>query len=74
MKKQKPKYSLLIQWSNEDKCYVVAAPEWEGLVLMPFTDGKTYKQAAKHGQQVLEMLIAIRHRDGQSLPLPKTYA
>ncbi|HET8906107.1 MAG TPA: type II toxin-antitoxin system HicB family antitoxin [Ktedonobacterales bacterium] len=67
------KYSMTIQWSDEDGCYVVLLPEWEGLVLQPVTDGKTPRKAAKHGRQVLEMMIDIYQRDGKPLPPPKTY-
>lgn len=72
-KKSKMRYTMVLQWSDEDKCYVVLLPEWEGLVNQPCTDGKTYKQAAKHGRQVLEMLVDIYQRDGKPLPQPKTY-
>jgi antitoxin HicB len=73
-KPQKLKYSILVRWSDEDKCYVVFLPEWEGLVNQPCTDGKTHKQAAKHGRQVLEMMIDMYQRDGKPLPQANIYS
>lgn len=67
------KYSMLIQWSDQDNCYVVVLPEWQGLVLMPVTDGKTYAEASQHGEEVLEMLIEDRQSEGKPLPKPNTW-
>ena len=35
---------------------------------MPATHGKTYDEAVKHGQEVLEMLISYAKEDGKELP------
>ena len=67
-------YTVVVKWSDDYKTDVVFLPEWKGLVAQPVTDGKTYKQAAKHGRQVLEMLVKGRKDDGKSLPEPQTYA
>jgi predicted RNase H-like HicB family nuclease len=66
-------YTVVVKWSTEDKTYVVFLPEWEGLVGQPCTDGKTYKQAAKHGRQVLEMLVKGNKEEGKPLPAPQPY-
>ncbi len=68
------RYTLEIKWSDENDCYVVIAPEWEGRYLMPITDGKTYEEAARHGKEVLEQMIDLAQREGTPLPQPKTYA
>lgn len=74
MKKSKkskmPKYSLLLQWGEEEQSYVVIFPEWHGRVVMPFTDGKTFKQAAKKAKSALEALVAFALEDGEALPEP----
>lgn len=64
-------YSLLIQWSQEDQCFVVMLPEFTD-VYQPVTHGTTYQEAAKHGQEVLETLIEIYQADGKTLPQPVT--
>ncbi len=49
------RYSMVIQWSDEDNCYLVHLTEfpWQQF----HTHVKTYEEAAKHGQEVIESLI-----------------
>lgn len=64
-------YSLIIQWSEEDRLFVVSLPEFTD-VMQPCTHGHTYEEAAKHGQELLETLIEIYQEDGKPLPEPQT--
>jgi antitoxin HicB len=59
-------YTVIIQWSDEDKCFVVSLPEF------CHTHGDTYEEALKNAQEVLEMLIESSLADGQLLPEPRT--
>lgn len=54
-------YSLIIQWSEEDRLFVVSWPE--------FTD---VMQPCTHGQELLETLIELYQEDGKPLPEPQT--
>jgi predicted RNase H-like HicB family nuclease len=54
---EKLRYSMLIQWSDEDQAYLVSLPEWTDNTLMPVTHGDSYEEAAKNGREVLEMLM-----------------
>lgn len=65
------KYTILIQWSEEDQCYVVLLPEFTN-VMQPCTHGETYEEALKNAQEVLEMLIESYLADGEVLPEPQT--
>ncbi|MEC4812600.1 MAG: type II toxin-antitoxin system HicB family antitoxin [Scytonema sp. PMC 1069.18] len=65
------KYTILIQWSDEDDCFVVTLPEFTN-VMQPVTHGDTYEAALKNAQEVLEMLIESYTEDGQPLPEPRT--
>ncbi len=65
------KYTIIIQWSDEDKCYVVSLPEFTN-VYQPCTHGDTYEEALKNAQEVLEMLIESSLENGESLPEPQT--
>jgi len=65
------RYTIIIQWSDEDNCYLVYLPEFTD-VMQPTTHGDTYEEAAKHGQEVLGTLIEIYTEDGKPLPEPKT--
>jgi predicted RNase H-like HicB family nuclease len=67
------KYRILIQWSDEDNCYVVILPDWEDVVLQPVTDGATYAEAAKKGEDVLAFLIETFQQEGTPLPEPKVF-
>ena len=48
------KYTVIIQWSDEDQTYVVSLPEW-GTGCK--THGATYEQAARNAGEVLKMLL-----------------
>ncbi len=65
------KYTILIQWSEEDQCYVVSVPEFTN-IMQPCTYGDTYEEAIKNAQEVLEMLIESYLTDGTPLPEPQT--
>jgi antitoxin HicB len=61
-----PRYTVIIQWCEEDQHYVVSLPEWG-----PYckTHGNTYEEAAKHAREALELLM-----DGETeLPEPKLF-
>jgi antitoxin HicB len=67
------KYRILIQWSDEDNCYVVILPDWEDVVLQPVTDGATYEEAARKGEDMLAFLIQTFQQEGTPLPEPKVF-
>ncbi|MEH2383364.1 MAG: type II toxin-antitoxin system HicB family antitoxin [Nostoc sp.] len=65
------KYTIVIQWSETDHCYVVSLPEFTD-IMQPCTHGETYEDTLKNAQEVLEMLIESSLADGEPLPEPKT--
>lgn len=68
MREEAIRYSMVIQWSPEDDAFLVSLPEWEGRVFNPVTHGDTYEEAAKHGLEALEGIVAVALEDGESLP------
>ncbi|TRV05823.1 MAG: type II toxin-antitoxin system HicB family antitoxin [Microcystis wesenbergii Mw_MB_S_20031200_S109] len=50
------KYSILIQWSEEDNAYIASLPEWGKYAR---THGSTYQEALDNAQEVLEDLVDI---------------
>ena len=68
------RYSMLIEWSDEDRAYLVTLPEWVGHVNTPTTHGATYEEAVEHGREALEDLIAIWQDRGYPLPTPRVHA
>jgi predicted RNase H-like HicB family nuclease len=63
-------YTIVIQWSNEDKCYLVYLPDFPTQQF--HTHGDTYEEALKNAQEVLELLVQDYQEDGKPLPQPKT--
>jgi antitoxin HicB len=66
------KYTITIQWSEEDNCFVVFLPEFED-VMQPVTHGDTYEEALKNAQEVLELLIESALNNKENLPKPNIF-
>ncbi len=62
------KYSILIQWSEEDNAYIASLPEWGKYAR---THGNTYQEALDNAQEVLEELVDIYTQENKPLPSPK---
>jgi predicted RNase H-like HicB family nuclease len=58
---------MILEWDPEGQIYVVSVPELPGCK----THGKTYAEAARHGQEAIESIIDIMREDGRSLPVPR---
>ncbi len=71
---EQPRYSMLIQWSDEDQAYLVTLPDWEGRVLGPVTHGDTYEDAVRNGREAIAALIASAEKHGEALPQPRVFA
>ena len=67
------RYSIAIQWSTEDACYVVFLPDFAAVVNQPCTHGATYEEALKHGQEVIESLIDWLQEEGKPVPEPRVF-
>jgi len=67
------RYSMVIQWSDEDQAYIVRFLEWEAQGLIGHTHGETYEDAARKGREALHMLVESARAGGESLPAPQTY-
>ncbi len=65
------KYSMLIEWSEEDGVFVVSLSEWGPYAK---THGATYEEAATAGREAPDMLIESRKAEGGSLSEPRLLA
>lgn len=63
-------YSMVIQWSQKDGCFVVTLPEWGEQCQ---TYGDTYEQALKNGKEVLQLMVTSSIEEEGSLPEVKTF-
>jgi antitoxin HicB len=62
-------YTIVIQWSQDDDCYLVHLPEFP---TQPFhTHGDTYETALANAKEVIELLVEEYQQDGKSLPQPQ---
>jgi antitoxin HicB len=68
----KPKYQMLICWSEEDSCYLVGFPDFPGQQWR--THGDTYQLAAANGLEALDALLIAYAATGESLPIAKVAA
>lgn len=57
-------YQLVVQWSDEDACYVVTIPAWQNAR----THGATIEEAVRHAHEVLSLLIESAERHGEPIP------
>lgn len=63
-------YSLIIQWSDIDNCFVVSLPEWGNFC---HTHGETYEEALQQGKDLLDFLIETTLEEGKVLPIPQAF-
>ncbi|RMG02897.1 MAG: type II toxin-antitoxin system HicB family antitoxin [Nitrospirae bacterium] len=61
------KYEIIIYWSEEDESYIAEVPELPGCM----ADGKTYEEALKNAQVVIEEWIETAKSLGREIPTPK---
>lgn len=66
------RYSMTIQWSDEDQLFLVTVPEFVGQVLMPCTHGTTREKAIQNGEEVIEMYLESWKAEGELIPEPRT--
>ena len=63
-------YSMVIQWSKKDSCFVVTLPEWGEQCQ---TYGDTYEEALKNAREVLQLMVNSSLEEGVSLPEVNTF-
>ena len=64
------KYRMVIQWSDEDNCFLVGFPDFPGQQWR--THGDTYEEAVARGTEALESLVIAYAASGESLPEANT--
>lgn len=61
------KYEMIIFWSEEDQSYLVEVPELAGCI----SDGKSYQEAVKNAEIVIQEWIETAIELGREVPEPK---
>jgi antitoxin HicB len=57
-------YQVVVQWSDEDACYVVTIPAWQNAR----THGATIEEAVRNAHEVLGLLIESARRHHEPIP------
>ena len=63
------RYSIIIEWSDEDDAYVVTLPEFPHC----HTHGTTREEALRNAQEVLELLVEADEEWDSQLPPPRLF-
>ncbi len=66
------RYSMMVQWSDEDQLFLITIPEFADRVVMPCTHGKTREEAIGNGEEVIEMYLEAWQAEGETIPHPRT--
>ncbi|HAA30398.1 MAG TPA: hypothetical protein DCE56_25310 [Cyanobacteria bacterium UBA8553] len=66
------RYSMIVQWSDEDRLFLVTIPEFSDRVVMPCTHGITREEAIRNGEEVIDMYLEAWQAEGESIPEPCT--
>ena len=61
---------MIVSWSDEDNCYIVTVPDLPGCM----ADGKTYDDAVKNAQIIIDEWIETAQLLGRDIPEPKSCA
>ncbi|MBF2025340.1 MAG: type II toxin-antitoxin system HicB family antitoxin [Oscillatoriales cyanobacterium C42_A2020_001] len=64
------RYSLTIQWSEEDQLYLVTIPEFSAIAMQPSTYGKTYEEAIANAQEAIAGYLDYCQEEGIVPPAP----
>jgi len=64
--KERDKYLKIVEWSEEDQCYVGAVPGWIGKCCHGNDEMKVYQELCK----IVDEWIEIYKKEGRLLPPP----
>lgn len=66
------RYSMIVQWPEEDQLFLVTIPEFTNRVIMPCTHGRTREEAVHNGEDVIKMYLEAWQSEDESIPEPST--
>jgi predicted RNase H-like HicB family nuclease len=62
-----PKYEVIIYWSQEDQAFIAEVPELPGCA----ADGKTYQEALRNVEVIIQEWLETAKELGRPIPAPK---
>jgi predicted RNase H-like HicB family nuclease len=63
----KPRYEVIIYWSQDDQAFIAEVPELPGCA----ADGKSYQEALANVEVVIQEWIETAKELGRPIPQPK---
>jgi predicted RNase H-like HicB family nuclease len=63
----KPKYEVIIYWSEDDEAFIAEVPELPGCA----ADGKTHRDALRNVEVVIQEWLDTARDLGRPIPKPK---
>ena len=63
-------YSIIIQWSEKDNCFIAMLPEWGKEY---HTTGDSYEETLKNAKETIALLIKNALSEGEALPEPHCF-
>lgn len=66
------RYSMMIQWFDEEQLFLVTIPEFADRAVIPSPQAKTNEKAIHNGEEVIEMYLEAWQAEGESIPEPNT--
>ncbi len=63
----KPKFEVIIYWSEDDRAFIAEVPELPGCA----ADGKTHRDALRNVEVVIEEWLETARDLGRPIPKPK---
>jgi antitoxin HicB len=67
-----PRYTVVIQWSDADECFIASLPEWAPHAIT-HAAGDTYEEAARNAGEILELLMKDDAGKPAALPPEKHF-
>ena len=64
------RYSMVIEWSDEDGAFIVTVPELPGCM----THGASHAEAAQQGEDAIATWLATARAYGDPIPAPRVFA
>ena len=63
----KPKYEVILYWSEDDQTFIAEVPELPGCA----ADGATYQEALSNAEVIMQEWIETAKEQGRTVPEPK---
>ncbi len=64
------RYSMVIEWSDEDVAYIMTVPELPGCM----THGATHAEAVRQGEDAIATWLDTARAHGDPVPAPRIFA